>query len=77
MHHGWLAPRLDIASRVKLQSVEIAQGPLGRRRGYADVKFGVAGGTLELHGVPLDEARAIRARSARQHRLGRFLAPAG
>ena len=58
---GWLAPRLDIASRVKLQSVEIAQGPLARRRGYADVHFGVAGGALRLRGVPLDEARAIRA----------------
>ncbi len=48
-------------SRVKLQSVEIAQGPLARWRGYADIRFGVAGGTLEMHGVPLDEARAIRA----------------
>jgi len=60
VQHGWLAPRLDLASRVRLQSVEIAQGPLSRRRGYADVKFGVAGGTLEIHGVPLDEARAVR-----------------
>jgi putative membrane protein len=59
-HRGWLAPRLDIASRVKLQSVEIAQGPLGRRRGYAAVKLGIAGGSLEMHGVPLDDARAIR-----------------
>jgi putative membrane protein len=57
---GWLAPRIDIASRVKLQSVEIAQGPLGRRRGYADVKFGVAGGTLDVAGIPLEDARAIR-----------------
>ena len=60
VHHGWLAPRFDIASRVKLQSVEIAQGPLARRRGYADVKFGVAGGSLELHGIPLEDARAMR-----------------
>ncbi len=60
VHHGWLAPRLDIASRVRLQSVEIAQGPLARRRGYADLKLGVAGGSLEIHGVPLDEARAVR-----------------
>ena len=57
---GWLAPRLAIASRVKLQSVEIAQGPLGRRRGYADVKFGIAGGTLEIAGIPVDDARALR-----------------
>ena len=57
---GWLAPRLDIASRIKLQSVEIAQGPLARRRGYADLKFGVAGGSLEMHGIPLEDARALR-----------------
>lgn len=60
VQHGWLAPRLDIGSRVKLQSVEIAQGPLARRRGYADLKFGVAGGSLEMKGLPLDDARAIR-----------------
>ena len=57
---GWLAPKLDIASRVKLQSVEIAQGPIARRRGYADIRFGVAGGTFELNGLPLEQARAIR-----------------
>jgi putative membrane protein len=57
---GWLAPKLDIASRVKLQSVEIAQGPISRRRGYADVRFGVAGGTFELNGIPLELARRIR-----------------
>ena len=60
VRRGWLAPRLDIASRVKLQSVEIAQGPLGRRRGYADVNFGIAGGSLEIHGILLEDARAIR-----------------
>jgi len=58
--HGWLAPKLDIASRVKLQSIEISQGPLARRRGYANLTFGVAGGTFAIAGVPLGEARAIR-----------------
>jgi putative membrane protein len=58
--HGWLAPRLDIASRVKLQSVEIRQGPIARRRGYATLDFGVAGGSLAMTGIPLDDARAIR-----------------
>jgi putative membrane protein len=58
--HGWLSPRLDIASRIKLQSVEIRQGPLARRRGYANLNFGVAGGTLAIAGIPLDEARAMR-----------------
>ncbi len=60
VRHGWLAPRLDIASRVKLQSVEIAQGPIARRRGYAALRFGVAGGTLAMAGVPLKDARLIR-----------------
>ena len=50
--------RLDIASRAT-ESVETRR-PLARRRGYANVKFGVAGGSLELHGVPLEQARAIR-----------------
>ena len=58
---GWLAPRLAIASRRKLQSVEIVQGPIARRRGYAAVAFGLAGGRLGIAGIPLGEARAIRA----------------
>jgi len=59
--HGWLAPGLDIASRVKLQSVEIARGPLARLRGYAALHFGLAGGKLRMRGVPLEEAKRIRA----------------
>src|SRR5690606_3797632 len=35
VRRGWLSPKLDIASRIKLQSVEIVRGPLARRRGYA------------------------------------------
>ncbi|WP_126177339.1 PH domain-containing protein [Tsuneonella rigui] len=58
--HGWLAPRIDVASRVKLQSVEIAQGPLARRGGYATLHLGLAGGTLAFHAVPLAEARRMR-----------------
>jgi putative membrane protein len=60
VRRGWLAPRLDIAARVKLQSVEIAQGPIARRRGYAGLRFGVAGGTLEIGGIPLADAQLIR-----------------
>lgn len=58
---GWLAPRLDIASRLKLQSAEIRQGPIARRRGYANLDFGVAGGTLSMHGIPLKTAKELRA----------------
>ena len=60
VRQGWLARRLDIASAVKLQSVEIFQGPLARRRSYANVKFGLAGGRLEIVGANLEDARAIR-----------------
>lgn len=58
---GWLAPSIDIANRVKLQSVEIAQGPLARRGNYATLRLGLAGGTLSFEAVPLSDARRIRA----------------
>lgn len=57
---GWLAPRTDVASRVKLHSAEIAQGPIARRRGYAALHLGLAGGKLEIVGIPLARARALR-----------------
>ncbi len=59
---GWLAPKLDVASRVKLQSAEIAQGPISRRRGYATLKLGLAGGALQIEGLP--KARALELREA-------------
>ncbi|MBX7541438.1 PH domain-containing protein [Qipengyuania sphaerica] len=58
--HGWFSPSLAIASRVKLQSVEIAQGPIARYRGYASLHLGLAGGKLRVHGMPLAEARRWR-----------------
>ena len=57
---GWLAPRTDVASRVKLQSAEIAQGPIARRRGYATLKLGLAGGKLEIEGIPAERAAELR-----------------
>lgn len=59
--HGFLSPQQEIATRRKLHSVEIAQGPLGRWRGYATVHLGLAGGQFAMRGVPLAEARALRA----------------
>jgi putative membrane protein len=59
--HGLLSPVLGIAKRLKLHSVEIAQGPLARARGYATVHLGLAGGSFAMHGVPLAEALALRA----------------
>ncbi|QZD87122.1 PH domain-containing protein [Qipengyuania psychrotolerans] len=58
--HGWFSPSLAIGSRVKLQSAEILQGPIARRRGYASLLFGLAGGNLRIHGMPLETARLWR-----------------
>ena len=57
---GWLSPVLAIAARAKLHSVEIVQGPLARRRGYADLVLGLAGGRLRVRGLPLGAARDVR-----------------
>jgi putative membrane protein len=57
---GWLRPSLTVASRAKLHSVEIVRGPLARRRNYADVVFGLAGGRLRLRGLELADARHVR-----------------
>ena len=58
---GWLAPKLMVAARLKLHSVEIAQGPVARLRGYATLRFGLAGGRLSMRGLPLAEAHVMRA----------------
>jgi putative membrane protein len=58
---GLLAPTSRIVTRLKLHSVEIAQGPLARWRGYATLHLGLAGGSFAIPGVPLDEARQLRA----------------
>jgi len=58
--HGLLSPDTQIASRVKLHSVEIAQGPIAQRRGYATVHLGLAGGSFAMHGVPVQHAWALR-----------------
>ena len=57
---GWLAPRLDIAPRIKLQSVDFRQGPLGRWHGYGTLHLGLAGGTFEIPGMPVERAHEVR-----------------
>lgn len=59
--HGWLAPKTTIGSRTRLQSVEIVQGPLARRRGYARLSLGLAGGDFSIEGMDIAEARQWRA----------------
>ncbi len=58
---GLMSPTSRIATRLKLHSVEIAQNPLARLRGYATVHLGLAGGDFAVPGVPLAEARRLRA----------------
>jgi len=58
---GVLSPKTKIATRVKLHSVEIEQGPLARYFGYATLHLGMAGAEFAIPGIPLDRARALRA----------------
>lgn len=60
VREGWWQQRLTIAPQVKVQTVEIAQGPISRRQGLASLNFGIAGGTLEMVALPLETARVIR-----------------
>lgn len=57
---GILSPQVTTAPRIKLQSVEITQGPIAQRRGYATVQFGLAGGTMEIPGLPIADAERLR-----------------
>ncbi|MEQ8771880.1 MAG: PH domain-containing protein, partial [Erythrobacter sp.] len=57
---GILSPKTQVATRRKLHSVEIAQGPIARWRGYATVHLGLAGGEFAIPGVPLNRAREVR-----------------
>jgi len=60
LRRGWWQQKLMLTPQVKVQSIEIAQGPLARRYGLASLKFGIAGGTLEMVALPLSTALAIR-----------------
>ena len=57
---GIFAPKSQIATRLKLHSVEISQGPIARRRGYATLHLGQAGGEFHISGVPIERARDVR-----------------
>ena len=61
VRRSWLVPKMSIANRVKLQSVEISQGPIARRRGYATLHLGLAGGNFRIFGISLERARTLRA----------------
>lgn len=62
VRRGWWRQRLTILPQVRVQSVEITQGPLARMAGLVSVHFGIAGGTLELIAISRETAEAIRDR---------------
>ncbi len=57
---GVFSPSSQIATRLKLHSVEISRGPIAQRRGYASLHFGLAGGEFSIPGIPVERALAVR-----------------
>jgi putative membrane protein len=57
---GWWQERLMIAPQIKIQSVEITQGPIARYCGLAKMHLGLAGGTMQIIALPLADARALQ-----------------
>ncbi|TRD12740.1 hypothetical protein FGU71_06025 [Erythrobacter insulae] len=57
---GIMSPDTQIATRKKLHSVEVAQGPIARLCGYATLHLGLAGGVFSIPGVPIERALEVR-----------------
>ncbi|MGC1470726.1 MAG: PH domain-containing protein, partial [Sphingorhabdus sp.] len=62
VRRGWWRQQLTVMPQVRVQSVEIAQSPLARLAGLVSLRFGVAGGKLEMIALSRDTAEAIRDR---------------
>lgn len=60
VRENWWNQRMSIAPQVRVQSVEISQGPFARALGLSTLHFGIAGGRLQFSALPLDQARVIR-----------------
>ena len=60
VRQGWWRERMIIAAQIKVQSVQISQGPLARLRNLATVQFGISGGDLAIRAIPIATAHAIR-----------------
>lgn len=60
VRNGLLAPVVTSAPAIKLQSVEIARGPLAALRGYVALKCGLAGGKLDIGGLMQGTAETLR-----------------
>lgn len=57
---GWWDQKLTILPQVKIQSADISQSPLGRFRGLATLKFGIAGGILHIEAIGFADAQVLR-----------------
>ena len=60
VRRGWWREQYMILPQVRVQSIEIKQGPLARMHGLVSMHFGIAGGKLELIALPRATAEAIR-----------------
>lgn len=70
-HSGWWTRKWRFAEIGKLQAIRFGRSPLDRRFGTATLLIDIAGGNalaepLRLRFVPVDEARALHARLARE-----------
>lgn len=61
VRRGWWNQKLTIAPQIKIQSAEIAQGPILRLLGLARLHLGLAGGRLAIVALPLAHAHMLRA----------------
>lgn len=64
---GMMTKKLSITPHTKIQQLELKQGPLGKRYGYADLTITAAGamaGSSELSLVDAETARALLVRQA-------------
>ena len=62
VRRGWWRQQLTVMPQVRVQSVEIAQSPLAHLAGLVSLRFGVAGGKLEMIALSRETAEAIRDR---------------
>lgn len=56
---GWLTRTVTVIPRDRIQGVELSQGPISRRIGCADLSIAYAGGSFEIHDIPVADAAAL------------------
>ncbi|OFT48523.1 hypothetical protein HMPREF3157_01725 [Dermabacter sp. HMSC06F07] len=56
---GWLTRTVAVIPRDRIQGVELSQGPISRRIGCADLSIAYAGGSFEIHDIPVADAAAL------------------